>query len=170
MAVLSIVKYPDPRLRQKAETVKDITPRIQALLDDMVETMYAANGIGLAANQVGSRENLLVIDLGEDEESKRQSMLYKLINPEIVSRQGSLNYEEGCLSIPGIREMVSRSEQISVKALNELGENVEIEASGLLAVCLQHEIDHLNGILFIDHLSSVKREMLKSKLAKLQKS
>ena len=169
MAVLSIVKYPDPRLRLKAEPVLDITPRVTALLNDMSDTMYEANGIGLAGTQVGSKERIIVIDLGDDEERGRVSKLYKIINPSITHKEGTLDYEEGCLSIPGIREMVTRSERVIVSALDEKGEKIELDANGLLSICLQHEIDHLDGILFIDHLSRVKREILKSKLAKLQK-
>ncbi len=166
MALLEIVLYPDPRLRQPCTPAKKIDDRIRKLFDDMAETMYAAPGIGLAASQVGIQERLIVIDLGEDEETNTPSKLYKIANPEIVEAGGKIEYEEGCLSIPGLKEIVKRPGEVVVQGLNERGEEIEIVADGLLAVCLQHEIDHLDGILFIDHLSRVKQERIKSRLAK----
>lgn len=168
-AILKIVLYPDERLRKPCEPVTEITPEIRRALDDMAKTMYEAPGIGLAASQVGRNDRIIVIDLGEDEEENTSAKLYKLINPEIIERAGKIDWEEGCLSLPDIRETVRRSAEVFVKALDENGNPVEIEAKGLLAVCLQHEIDHLDGVLFIDHLSRIKRELLKPKLKQLIK-
>ena len=167
MALLEIVTYPDPRLRQACLEVTEITPEIQQLLSDMAETMYEAPGIGLAAPQVGSPHRVVVVDVGEDEELGRAAHLYKIINPEIVTRSGSTNSEEGCLSIPSIRESITRSETVKVKGLDENGKVLELEADGILAICLQHEIDHLNGVLFIDHLSRLKRQLVKARLNKM---
>ncbi|MBP9838714.1 MAG: peptide deformylase [Proteobacteria bacterium] len=167
MAILDIVQFPDQRLREVCKPVEKIDNRVKQLLNDMAETMYDAPGVGLAASQVGVLERLIVIDLGVDEEAERTARLYKIINPEIVSRDGKIVHEEGCLSIPSIREKVTRSAELTVKALNEEGKEIEIVAEGLLAVCLQHEIDHLNGVLFIDHLSQIKKELVKNKLKKL---
>ena len=135
----------------------------------MAETMYAAPGIGLAAPQVGVNERLIVIDLGSDEEEDGTPIpakLYKIVNPEIVSSEGETEYEEGCLSIPSIKDVVTRAEKVVVRGFNEHGEPIEITADGLLSICLQHEIDHLDGILFIDRLSAIKRNLIKAKLAK----
>jgi peptide deformylase len=166
MAILEIVQYPDPRLREKCQPVTQITPHIRNVLDDMAETMYAAPGVGLAAAQVGVKERLIVVDVGDDEDSGRTSKLYKIVNPEIIERKGRIEYEEGCLSIPGPKEMVKRAAEVVLVGLDENGKDMEVRADGLLAVCFQHEIDHLDGILFIDHLSRVKRERIKSRLAK----
>ncbi len=174
MAILPIVQYPDPRLREMCQPVVSVTEQLRLKLSDMAETMYAAPGIGLAASQVGFTERILVIDIGSrgekegEEEEEVPGRLFKIVNPEVIKSSGSIDWEEGCLSIPGVYETVKRSSEISVKYLNENGEESVVEASGLLAVCLQHEIDHLNGVLFIDHLSRVRREMVKRKLAKLQ--
>ncbi|HMO18322.1 MAG TPA: peptide deformylase [Oligoflexia bacterium] len=167
MSIIPIKIYPDPVLRQKAEPVIDITDKLVGLLEDMTETMYQAPGIGLAAPQVGISTRACVVDVGSDENSGRVSRLYKLINPEIVKKEGKTKYEEGCLSIPGIHEFVERAEWIRVNALNEKGNPVEIEADGLLAICLQHEIDHLDGILFPDRLSGLKKRLVQGKLKKL---
>lgn len=167
MALLEIVTYPDPRLRQSCLEVTEITPEIQQLLSDMAETMYEAPGIGLAAPQVGSPYRVIVVDVGEDEELGRAAHLYKIINPEIVTRNGSTDSEEGCLSIPSIRESITRSETVKVKGLDENGKVLELQADGILAICLQHEIDHLNGVLFIDHLSRLKRQLVKARLNKM---
>ena len=170
MALLDIVLYPEPRLREKCTPVKKVTDQIRKILDDMAETMYDAPGVGLAASQVGVKERLIVVDVGDDEEgSENPSRLYKIINPEIVKKSGKVEWEEGCLSIPGIKDKVKRSAEVLVQGLDENGKEIEIAADGLLAVCLQHEVDHLDGILFIDHLSRVKCELLKSKLAKAKK-
>ena len=166
MSLLEIVEMPDARLRVKCSPVKEIDGRIRSLLEAMAETMYAAPGIGLAAPQVGISERLIVVDVGSDEELGRASKLYKLVNPQIVKREGSAETEEGCLSIPGVRETVKRSAAVVVKAFNQEAKEISIEAEGLLAVCLQHEIDHLDGILFIDHLSRLKQKLIKTKLQK----
>ena len=170
MATLDIVEYPDPKLRVKCAPVSEITAEIRALLANMAETMYTAPGIGLAAPQVGESYRLIVIDVGSDEASGRRARLYKLINPEIVAREGATETEEGCLSVPEIREVVKRAAKVQVRALNENGQEEDIEAEGLLAVCLQHEIDHLDGVLFIDHLSRLKQMLVKSKYNKLHRA
>ncbi len=177
MAILDIVFYPDPRLKEECETVSEITDDIRKLLDNMAETMYDAPGIGLAGPQVGSNLRVCIVDVGgsdaeegdEEEEVKPKdgSTLYKLINPRIVSKSGEIDSEEGCLSIPTIREKVTRAESVVVQALNERGEELEIQADGILSICLQHEIDHLDGVLFIDYLSRLKLQLVKSKLKKL---
>ncbi|MDB5801186.1 MAG: peptide deformylase [Rhodocyclales bacterium] len=161
MALLNILQYPDPRLHKKAVPVKLVDDRIRRLVADMAETMYAAPGIGLAANQVDVQERVVVIDASED-----KSGLRAFINPEIVQREGEQVCEEGCLSVPGIYEKVSRSAWVRVRALNEKGEKIELEAEGLLAVCIQHEIDHLDGKVFVEHLSLLKQNRIKSKLSK----
>lgn len=170
MAKLEIVTFPDPRLKKKCEEVEEVTPEIRKFLTDMAETMYEAPGIGLAAPQVGRNIRAVVIDIGEDEETGRKSRLYKLINPEIVERKGTTEYEEGCLSIPEVRETVKRSASVVVEALDENGKELTIEASDLLAICLQHEIDHLDGVLFIDRLSTLKRELVRSQLKKARQT
>ncbi len=163
MSILDICIYPDPVLRHKAETVEEIDEDILRLIDDMAETMYNAPGIGLAANQVGRPLRVLVIDL-QREESKNG--LIALINPELVSGRGEVNYEEGCLSVPEFYSQVKRFEEIVVCALDRKGEKVEINADGLLAIALQHEIDHLEGKLFIDLMSPVSRDIFKRKWKK----
>ncbi len=167
MSLLDIVIYPDPILREKCEPVEEITDEIRQLIDDMTQTMYEAPGIGLAASQVGSRHRVIIVDVGDDEESGRKARLYQIINPEIVEESGSVESEEGCLSIPDIRESVKRSKSILVKGLSPEGKEMSIEADGLLSICLQHEIDHLNGVLFIDRISRLRRELIKSRLKKL---
>ncbi len=175
MGLLDILIYPDPRLRQKCEAVEKVTDEIRKTLDDMAETMYDAPGIGLAASQVGVMQRLIVVDIGErDNEDRRAekgkgnpSKLYKVINPTITARAGKAEGEEGCLSLPDIKETIKRSEQVTVEGIDENGRPIKIEADGLLAVCFQHEIDHLDGVLFIDHLSRLKRELMKSKLKRL---
>ena len=166
MALLDILEFPDPRLRTKARPVvpEQIDDAFRALVDDMLETMYAAPGIGLAATQVDVHQRFMVIDVSEE---KNQPLLF--INPEILDRQGSQVYQEGCLSVPGIFADVERAEQITVRALDRAGQPFEITTDGLLAVCIQHEIDHLDGKLFIDYLSPLKREMVRKRLAKAQR-
>jgi peptide deformylase len=164
MSLLKILEYPHPRLRIKAVPVKAVDDAIRQLIDDMLETMYAAPGIGLAATQVDIHKRLLVLDVSEDQQ---QPMC--LINPEIVAREGLEVSEEGCLSVPGVYEGVERSAQIRVKALDRNGKQFEVEADDLLAVCIQHEIDHLEGKLFVDYLSELKRQRLKKKFVKAQK-
>jgi peptide deformylase len=161
MALLNILHYPDPRLHKKAAPVKLVDDRIRRLVADMAETMYAAPGIGLAANQVDVQERVVVIDASED-----KSGLRAFINPEIVAREGEQICEEGCLSVPGVYEKVARSAWVRVRALNEKGQKFELEAEGLMAVCIQHEIDHLDGKVFVEHLSLLKQNRIKNKLSK----
>jgi len=161
MARLPIIEFPDPRLRTVARPVKEVDTRIRQLIDDMFETMYEAPGIGLAATQVDVHEQLLVLDVSEE---KTHPMV--LINPEILESEGSQVYQEGCLSVPGIYADVKRAEKIRVRALDRDGQAFEIEADGLLAVCIQHEMDHLAGKVFVDYLSPLKRELVRKKLAK----
>jgi peptide deformylase len=161
MALLPILRYPDPRLHTVAAPVAGVDDDIRRLIADMAETMYEAPGIGLAATQVDVHKRIVVIDVSED-----RSGLRALINPEIIERDGEQVHEEGCLSVPGIYEKVTRAERVKVRALNERGEPVEFEADGLLAVCVQHEIDHLDGKVFVEYLSQLKLGRIKSKLAK----
>lgn len=161
MARLTILRYPDQRLRRKAEPVDEVTDDIRQLAEDMLETMYDAPGIGLAATQVNVAKRVLVIDVSEDGSEPRV-----FINPEILDQRGEEIMEEGCLSVPGIFAEVKRADWVRVRALNEKGESFELEADGLLAVCIQHEIDHLNGKLFVDYLSEVKRRMVRKRLEK----
>lgn len=162
MALLDILEFPDPRLRQQAKPVASVDDRIRRLVDDMFETMYKAPGVGLAATQVNVHERVVVIDVSED---KSQPLVF--INPEItVLDEGVCDYDEGCLSVPGFYETVTRPEHIRVRALDRNGEAFEIVPSGLLAVCIQHEVDHLNGKLFVDHISSLKRDRIRKKLEK----
>jgi peptide deformylase len=164
MALLPILEFPDPRLRTKAVPVdpaKIADPAFQRLLDDMFETMYDAPGIGLAASQVDVHQTFMVIDVTDD---KTRPLVF--INPVITTRDGDQVYQEGCLSVPGIFADVTRANQITVQALDRNGQPFELEADGLLAVCVQHEMDHLIGKLFVDYLSPLKREMVRKKLAK----
>ena len=161
MALLPILRYPDPRLHTVAAPVGRVDDEIRRLIADMAETMYEAPGIGLAATQVDVHKRIVVIDVSED-----KSGLMALINPEILERSGEQVCEEGCLSVPGIYEKVSRAERVKVRALNEKGESFEFEADGLLAVCVQHEIDHLDGKVFVEYLSPLKLGRIRSKLAK----
>jgi peptide deformylase len=164
MAILNILHFPDPRLRKKAEPIVEVTDDIRQLADDMLETMYDAPGIGLAANQVNVQKRLIVIDISED---KSEPLI--LINPEILDKQGEREYEEGCLSVPEAYETVVRADTVTIKAVNRDGEPFEFSAEGLLATCVQHEIDHLDGKLFVDYLSNLKRERIKKRLEKHQK-
>ena len=161
MAKLKILEFPDPRLRTKATPVTQVTDETRALIDDMFETMYDAPGIGLAATQVDVHKRLLVTDVSAD-----KSEPYVLINPEILEKDGVVFTDEGCLSVPGYYEEVERAEHIKVKFLDRNGEEVVMEAEGLLAVCIQHEIDHLDGKLFVDYLSEAKRQRIRKKLMK----
>ena len=161
MARLPIIEFPDPRLRTVARPVKEVDTRIRQLIDDMFETMYEAPGIGLAATQVDVHQRLLVLDVSED---KSYPMVF--INPEILDSEGSQVYQEGCLSVPGIYADVTRAESIVVRALDRDGQSFEVNADGLLAVCIQHEMDHLAGKVFVDYLSPLKRELVRKKLAK----
>ena len=164
MTHFTILEYPDPRLRTVALNVEKVTPEITTFADQMLETMYAAPGIGLAATQVDQHIRLLVADVSED-----RSQPYCLINPEIVSKDGKIVHEEGCLSVPDIFAKVTRADHIVVKALDKHGEPFELEAEGLLAICIQHEMDHLKGVMFVDYLSSLKRRMIEKRLAKNRK-
>ncbi len=161
MALLNILEYPDRRLRTRAQPVEAVDAQLRTLIDNMFETMYAAPGIGLAATQVNVHKRLLVADVSED-----QSEPVCLINPELLERDGEQVYEEGCLSVPGIYEKVKRAEHIKVRALDRDGKPFEMEAEGLLAVCIQHEMDHLEGKLFVDSLSELKRKRVDKKLEK----
>jgi peptide deformylase len=162
MAKLTILEYPDPRLRTKAALVERLDAELGRVIDDMFETMYAAPGIGLAATQVDYHKRLVVMDVSED-----KSKPLVLINPEIIERSGALEIEEGCLSVPGVFDTpTSRSESIRVRALGRDGKPFELEASGLLAICIQHELDHLDGKLFVDYLSELKRNRIRRKLEK----
>lgn len=166
MSLLEILEYPDPRLRTIAKPVKDVTPEIETLIDDMFETMYDAPGIGLAATQVDQHIQLIVMDLSEEKDTP-----LVFINPEITILEGEAEkMQEGCLSVPGFYEDVSRIEHVLIKALDREGKAFELEATGLLAVCIQHEMDHLNGKLFVDYLSSLKRNRIKKKLEKQHRS
>lgn len=161
MAQLTILEFPDPRLRAKAAPVGRVDDALRGLIDAMLETMYAANGIGLAATQVNFRQRLLVIDISEERDQPRV-----FINPEILAREGDEETEEGCLSVPGTFEKVRRARRIRVRALDRHGIGFELDADGLLAVCIQHEIDHLDGKLFVDYLSDLKRTRIRKKLEK----
>lgn len=161
MARLDILHYPDARLHTVAKAVKTVDDRIRRLVDDMAETMYAAPGIGLAATQVDVHERVVVIDISETHDQLRV-----FINPEIVAQSGTEESEEGCLSVPGIFDRVTRAERVTVRALDRDGKPFELEADGLLAVCIQHEMDHLMGKVFVDYLSSLKRNRIKAKLLK----
>jgi peptide deformylase len=164
MAKLSILEFPDPRLRTLAKPVKQVDAALRQLVDDMFETMYAAPGIGLAATQVNIHQRLLVLDVSED-----HSRPLAFINPEILRAEGHQVYQEGCLSVPGIFADVERAESITVKALDRDGNEFQLDADGLLAVCIQHEMDHLAGKVFVDYLSPLKRELVRKKLAKQRK-
>ncbi len=164
MALLPILEFPDPRLRTKAVPVDPsrlADPAFQRLFDDMFETMYEAPGIGLAASQVDVHQRFMVIDVSEE---KNQPLVF--INPDIVEKDGEQVYQEGCLSVPGIFADVTRANRIRVRALDRHGQPFELDIDGLLAVCVQHEMDHLDGKLFVDYLSPLKREMVRKKLAK----
>ncbi|MBL4638852.1 MAG: peptide deformylase [Proteobacteria bacterium] len=161
MALLNILRFPDPRLRNKATPIKEVTDKIRQLADDMLETMYEAPGVGLAAIQVNVKKRLIVIDISED---KSQPLV--LINPEVISSEGEREHEEGCLSVPEAYEMVTRADKVRVKALDRDGKEIEFDADDLLATCVQHEIDHLEGKLFVDYLSNLKRQRIKKRLEK----
>ncbi len=164
MAKLEILHFPDPRLRTVAKPVLVVGAEIRRLIDAMFETMYDAPGIGLAATQVNVHQRLLVLDVSED---KDQPQVF--INPEILTRDGVEEMEEGCLSVPGVYDRVQRAERIRLRAQDRDGKTFELEADGLLAVCIQHEIDHLDGKLFVDYLSSLKRQRIKKRLEKARR-
>jgi len=165
VSILKILEFPDKRLRNVAAEVDTVDDSIKTLVDNMIETMYAAKGVGLAATQVNVHKRVIVMDVSENKDEP-----ICLINPQIIERDGVEESEEGCLSVPGFFEKVSRAEHIKVKALNRDGESFELEARDLLAVCIQHEMDHLEGKLFVDYLSAFKRNRIKAKLDKIHKS
>ena len=164
MSILTILEFPDERLRKKAAPVKTVDADIRKLVDDMFETMYEAHGVGLAATQVNVHQRIVVMDVSEDKKSP-----LCLINPEIIEKEGVEETEEGCLSVPGFFEKVKRAEHVKVRALNQQGETFEFEAGDLLAVCVQHEMDHLEGKLFVDYISPLKRQRIKKKLEKIHR-
>lgn len=164
MALLNILQYPDERLHTVAKPVAEIDDRIKKLTKDMLETMYEARGIGLAATQVNVHERVVVMDLSEEQNEPRI-----FINPIITHKNGETTYEEGCLSVPGIYDTVTRAEQVTVEAFNEEGEKFTLEADGLLAICIQHELDHLAGKVFVEYLSNLKQNRIKTKLKKRAK-
>lgn len=165
MAILNILEYPDPRLRTIAKPVTQVDDQVRILIDDMLETMYDAPGIGLAATQVDQHIRLIVMDLSED---KSEPLVF--INPDIETLTDDTDlYQEGCLSVPGFYEDVQRPQRVKIRALDRNGEPFELIAEGLLAVCIQHECDHLNGKLFVDYLSSLKRDRIKKKLEKIHR-
>lgn len=163
MALLEILHYPDPRLREVAKPVAEVTPEIRQLVEDMAETMYDAPGVGLAATQVGVPLRIFVIDIAMDDEP---SELRVFINPEILERDGAISWSEGCLSFPGVSEDIKRAESVKVRALDVNGKPFELEATDLLAVAIQHENDHLDGVLMIDKLNALKKQMIGRKLSR----
>ena len=165
MALLPILHYPDRRLHKIAKPVASVDDRIRRLINDMAETMYAAPGIGLAATQVDVHERVLIIDISETRDA-----LNVFINPEIIEASGEAETEEGCLSVPGVFETVRRAERVKVRALNRQGEPFTIETGGLLAVCIQHEIDHLNGKVFVEYLSRLKQSRIAARLKKQERA
>ena len=164
MTILSILHFPDPRLRQKSKPVTVFDDALRTLKKDMLDTMYAAPGIGLAAVQVNVLKDMLVIDISETKND-----VFCFINPEIIEHDGLVKTDEGCLSVPAIYEQVSRYERIKVKAQNEYGEWFELEAEGLMSVCIQHEMDHLQGKLFVDYLTEMKRKRIQKKMEKYRR-
>ena len=158
MSLKEIIIYPDPVIKKKSESVEEVDEEIKQLIDDMTETMYASRGVGLAAVQIGILKRVIVVNVGEE--------LVALVNPEILENEGESKMEEGCLCLPGVLIDVKRSEKVKVKGLNEKGEEVVVDAEGLLARAFQHEVDHLNGILIINKVSRIKRELLTNKLRK----
>lgn len=164
MALLRILRYPDPRLHKKAAPVAEVNDETRKLVADMAETMYAAPGIGLAATQVDVHKRVIVIDISETKDQ-----LLVLINPEIIASRGEIECEEGCLSVPGIFESVTRAEWVKVSALDREGKRFELEASDLLAVCIQHEMDHLEGKVFVEYLSRLKQDRIVRKLRKMER-
>ena len=161
MAILEVLHFPDERLRKIAASVENITPEIEHIIQDMFDTMYQEEGIGLAATQVNIHKRIIVIDVSENRENP-----LVFINPELIEKRGETGIEEGCLSVPECRALVPRSEWVKVRALDRHGEPFEIETDGLLAICLQHEMDHLVGKLFVDYLSPLKRQRIRQKLEK----
>ncbi len=166
MTQLTILEYPDPRLHTVAQPIDDFGPWLETLVQDMTETMYQAKGIGLAATQVNIHRRLLIMDLAKDDEPRQ---LVVFVNPQIVEGKGFQDYEEGCLSVPGIYEKVRRFAEIRVHAQDVRGQSFTVDATGLMAVCLQHEIDHLDGKVFVEHLSQLKQTRVGQKIKKRQR-
>ncbi len=164
LSILTILEFPDDRLRKKAVAVKTVDDKIKKLVDDMLDTMYESHGVGLAATQVNVHQRVIVIDVSDEKDEP----LF-LINPEIIEKDGIKEGEEGCLSVPGFFEKVNRAERVKVRALNRDGQSYEFEATDLLAICVQHELDHLDGKLFVDYISPLKRQRIKKKLEKNHK-
>jgi peptide deformylase len=164
LSILAILEFPDDRLRKKAVAVKTVDDKIKKLVDDMLDTMYESHGVGLAATQVNVHQRVIVIDVSDEKDEP----LF-LINPEIIEKDGIKEGEEGCLSVPGFFEKVNRAERVKVRALNRDGQSYEFEATDLLAICVQHELDHLDGKLFVDYISPLKRQRIKKKLEKNHK-
>ncbi|NOQ17051.1 MAG: peptide deformylase [Methyloprofundus sp.] len=164
MGILSILEFPDPRLRTVAKSVDEVNVAITSLVSDMFETMYDAHGVGLAATQVDVHKRIIVLDISDERDEP-----ICLINPKLIEASGEEESDEGCLSVPGIFEPIQRAEKIKISALDKVGTAFELEADGLLAVCVQHEMDHLQGKLFVDYLSSLKRQRIKKKMQKLHK-
>ena len=165
MAIRTILTYPDPRLREVAPPVAEVDDDIRALIEDMAETMYDAPGVGLAATQIGEMKRIFIIDIASDDEP---SDLHVFINPEILEKDGTQSWDEGCLSFPGASEEIKRANRVRVRALDVDGNSFEMEADGLMAVAIQHENDHLNGVLMIDKLNPIKKRLLGRKMAKAQ--
>jgi peptide deformylase len=168
MAIREVVKFPDPVLHQEAEAVEEVDSDVRSILDDLADTMYAVDGVGMAAPQINVSLRLAVLDTGDPVPGRAEGepTLIKMVNPEIVGREGKINWDEGCLSIPDFRQVMKRSKKVSVKYLDENGEDQVLECEGLLAIAIQQEIDHLNGILIIDSASAVKQEMYLKKQKK----
>lgn len=164
MAILEILNYPDPRLYTVAKPVSQVDAKIQRLIDDMAHTMYEAPGIGLAATQVDVHQQIIVIDISES-----KNKLQVFVNPKITAKAGTQEYEEGCLSVPGIYENVTRAESVVIEALDRNGQSFTLEADGLMAVCIQHEMDHLLGKVFVQYLSPLKQSRIKTKMQKMQR-
>lgn len=164
MAILEILRYPDPRLRVKAQPIVDIDDELRRIAEDMRETMYANNGVGLAATQVGIHKQIFLMDVSET-----RDQLFYVINPEIISKDGAQSDMEGCLSVGGAFDRVERAAKVSMRGLDLNGKPFELNATELMAACIQHETDHLNGVLFIDHLSRLKQERIRKKIEKYQR-
>lgn len=164
--VREILVWPDPRLKEKALPVETVNDEIRRLIDDMFETMYQADGVGLAATQIGVKQRVVTVDTSSADQDVPP---FAMINPEILESEGTVKWKEGCLSVPGEAEDVTRSARVKVRFLDRNGAPVELEATGLTAVCIQHEVDHLDGIVFVDHISSLKREMIRKRMKRLKK-
>ena len=163
MAILEILKYPHPLLKKRSKEVEQVDEEVKNLIQDMAETMYHANGIGLAACQVGIPRRVIVVDVSPIDP---QQNLFAMVNPEILSEEGEIEYEEGCLSVPDCLEKVKRKEKVCVRGISPEGEKIEISGEGILAIALQHEIDHINGVLILDRMSQLKKEIYRDKIKK----